>query len=170
MNSIKIKGKDYICVNERVKYFRDNFDGWSLESEIVSLSETSCVIQAIIKDENGRVRATGYAQEDRDNKLSLVNKTSFVENCETSAWGRALGNLGIGIETSIASAEEVVNAMASQLNIQKVEDLPKQDTSIDELSLCCGECGSQINEKVAKYSKARYGKELCLDCQKKVCK
>ena len=78
----------------------------------------SCVIKAIIKNAEGRVVATGFAQEDRDNKLSLVNKTSFVENCETSAWGRALGNLGIGIDASIASAEEVVNAMAGQLDNQ----------------------------------------------------
>ena len=37
-----------------------------------------------------------------------------MENCETSAWGRALGNLGIGLDTSVASAEEVQNAIANQ--------------------------------------------------------
>jgi hypothetical protein len=49
--------------------------------------------------------------------MSLVNKTSYIENCETSAWGRALGNLGIGIDASIASAEEVITAIAQQNNI-----------------------------------------------------
>ena len=46
----------------------------------------------------------------------MVNKTSYIENCETSAWGRALGNLGIGINESIASAEEVVSAVNEEKN------------------------------------------------------
>ena len=178
MNSIKIKGKEYICVNERVKHFRESeeYKGWSLESEIIALDGMSCVIKAIIKNAEGRVIATGFAQEDRDNKLSLVNKTSFVENCETSAWGRALGNLGIGIDASIASAEEVVNAMAGQLDVQSVytnapeiKKVPlKENAEIEDLSLCCKECGQTISEKVAKYSKEKFGKELCFDCQQKV--
>ena len=56
--------------------------------------------------------STGLAQEDRSS--SMINKTSFVENCETSAVGRALGFLGIGIESSIATAEEVSMAIAKQ--------------------------------------------------------
>ncbi len=45
---------------------------------------------------------------------TFINKTSYVENCETSAWGRALANFGIGLETSVASADEVKNAIANQ--------------------------------------------------------
>ena len=47
-------------------------------------------------------------------KQGDVNSTSYVENCETSAIGRAIGFLGIGATTSIASADEVLNAMAHQ--------------------------------------------------------
>ena len=96
MKSVNIKGKNYIMVNERLKHFRANYLGWCLTSEIVSLTEDSCVIKATIVDADGRVVATGFAQEDRTS--SMINKTSFVENCETSGWGRALGNLGIGID------------------------------------------------------------------------
>ncbi len=112
MKSVNIKGKNYVMVNERIGYFRENFKGWSLESELVSLTDDSCVIKAIVKDENQRIMATGFAQENRES--SMINKTSFVENCETSAWGRALGNLGIGIDDSIASAEEVSMAINRQ--------------------------------------------------------
>jgi hypothetical protein len=112
MKTVNIKGKNYVMVNERIKYFRDNFKDWSLTSELVSLTDDSCVIKAIVSDENGRVMATGFAQENRES--SMINKTSFVENCETSAWGRALGNLGIGIDDSIASAEEVDMAIKKQ--------------------------------------------------------
>jgi len=63
------------------------------------------------------VMAQGLAQEDRSS--SYINKTSFVENAETSAWGRALANLGIGIETSIASAQEVSMAVSKQAMPEK---------------------------------------------------
>lgn len=109
-----IRGKQYVEVNERIKYFRNEpkFEGWSLETELISLDENSCVVRAIIKNPEGFVVGTGFAQEDRSS--SMVNKTSYVENAETSAWGRALANLGIGIETSIASAQEVEVAIGKQ--------------------------------------------------------
>ena len=119
MESIKIKGKDYVMVNERLKAFREEHKDYSLISEIVSLDNESCVIKATILDESGRVRATGHAQEDKTS--SIINQTSYVENCETSAWGRALGNFGYGIDTSVASANEVAMAIAKQeLNEREV--------------------------------------------------
>ena len=153
MKSVNIKGKNYVMVNERIKYFRtsDEYKGWSLSTEIISLTEDSCVLKAIICDENGVVKATGLAQEDRTS--SMINKTSFVENCETSAWGRALGCLGIGVDDSIATAEEVGMAIKKQ-EIEK------------NLNLECAECGKPIQPNVAKYSLANYGKELCYNCQK----
>lgn len=109
-----IKGKEYVEVNERIKFFRleEKYKGWCLCSEVVHLDEASCVIKATICDENGVTKATGFAQEDKSS--SYINKTSYVENCETSAWGRALANLGIGIDTSIASSNEVSMAIAKQ--------------------------------------------------------
>ena len=109
-----IKGKEYVEVNERIKYFRlaEEYKGWCLCSEVVHLDDASCVIKATICDENGVTKATGFAQEDKSS--SYINKTSYVENCETSAWGRALANLGIGIDTSIASSNEVSMAISKQ--------------------------------------------------------
>ena len=116
MKSVDIKGKAYIEVNERLKEFRNNqkYNGYSLETEIVQLENGICTMKAIIKDANDRTIATGYAQEKENS--SFINKTSYIENCETSAWGRALGNLGIGIDTSVASADEVMNAINNQFN------------------------------------------------------
>lgn len=112
MKTIEIKGKPYVMVNERIKEFREQYKDWALVSELVSCDDNSCIVKAMVLDENGIVKATGYAQEDRTS--SMINKTSYVENCETSAWGRALANLGIGIDESIASAEEVNIAIAKQ--------------------------------------------------------
>ena len=119
MKTVDIKGKKYVEVNERVKYFRENYAGWSLTSEIVSLQDGVCVIKATIRDDSGREMATGLAYEKEDS--SFINKTSFIENCETSAWGRALGNLGIGIDASIASADEVENAQLNQNEKPKID-------------------------------------------------
>ena len=112
MKTVDIKGKAYVEVNERIKYFRENYKGWSLESDLLSLDNGVCVVKATIRDENGIVKANGLAYEKENS--TFINKTSYIENCETSAWGRALGNLGIGIDTSIASAEEVINAVNNQ--------------------------------------------------------
>lgn len=128
MKSINIKGKEYIEVNERLKFFRSEpyFDGYCLISEILHLDSEWCCIKASILSNSDRVIATGIAYEKADS--SFINKTSFVENCETSAWGRALGNIGIGIDTAVATADEVQNAIKNQDTDKKVQ-LSKQTSS-----------------------------------------
>ena len=112
LKTIKIKGKDYVEVNERLMYFRENYPNYSLISEVIEKTDNSILILASIKDEQGRMVANGLAEEERGS--NYINKTSYVENCETSAWGRCLANFGIGLKTSIASAEEVQNAISNQ--------------------------------------------------------
>lgn len=126
MKTIDIKGKAYIEVNERIKHFRENFKEWTLESEIISLDNGVCVIKATVRNPEGIIKATGHAYEKENS--TFINKTSYIENCETSAWGRALGNLGIGIDTSIASAEEVLNA---SLNQKEEPFIPIIDNDLD---------------------------------------
>lgn len=109
MKTIKIKGKDYVTVNERLKYFREKFADFSLLTEIVEFTDKRAVIKATVVNPEGKEVANGVAYELHES--SGVNKTSFLENCETSAWGRALANFGIGIEQSVASADEVRRAI-----------------------------------------------------------
>ena len=103
---------EYAEVNERIKAFRMICPNGSIETELLSNEDGMCVFKATIKDEKGNVLGTGTAYE-RENS-SFINKTSYIENCETSAVGRALGMCGLGIDTSVASYEEVANAMANQ--------------------------------------------------------
>jgi hypothetical protein len=128
-----IKGKDYVEVNQRLLYFRNEpaYAGWSMESELIDLQPDRCCVRAVIRDNEGRIRATGHASEDRTS--SMINKTSYVENCETSAWGRALACIGIGIETSIASSNEVQMAIAQQ-NLGDLNDKLGLVPSYDELT------------------------------------
>jgi hypothetical protein len=109
-----IRGKQYVEVNERIKFFRqeDEYKNWTISTEFTALDSEMCVCKCIIADTDQRVIATGHAHEERSS--SHINKTSYVENCETSAIGRALAMMGIGIDTSIASANEVNDAIAKQ--------------------------------------------------------
>jgi hypothetical protein len=107
-----IKGKNYAEVNQRIKAFRMVFPNGSIITDIVGYEDGVVTMKATVRDDEGKIIGSGLAQEKETS--SFINKTSFIENCETSAWGRALGNLGIGIDTSIASAEEVINAVNNQ--------------------------------------------------------
>jgi len=112
MKTINIKGKEYVEVHERLKYFRANYKDYALISEVVDKMDNTVLIKASILDSKGVVKATGLAEEEKGS--TFINKTSYVENCETSAWGRALANFGIGLDTSVASADEVKTAIANQ--------------------------------------------------------
>lgn len=117
IRTTNIKGKEYAEVNERIKAFRQIFPEGRIQTEIISNNAgddglSVCVIKAYAMNTDGVVLATGHAYEKENS--SFINKTSYLENAETSAVGRCLGMLGIGIDTSVASAEEVQNAMLNQ--------------------------------------------------------
>jgi len=122
LKTIDIKGKEYVMVNERIMYFRNNMEG-QIITEILSNEDGVCIFKASIIV-NDKVVATGHAYEKEGS--TFINKTSYVENCETSAIGRALGILGIGIETSVASYEEVANAIKQQ---EQPEAIKEENTS-----------------------------------------
>ena len=115
-----IKGKEYAEVNQRIKAFRMVHPEGIIETTMISLENGVCIFKASVSDENGCLLATGTAYEKEDS--SFINKTSYIENCETSAVGRALGMAGFGIDVSVASAEEVANAIANQEITQEEAD------------------------------------------------
>ena len=118
LKSVNIQGKQYVEVNERLKHFRSTYTGYSLTSEVVDINDTSITIKATIYDDKQNPIASGIAQEVKGS--SFINKTSYVENCETSAWGRALANFGIGIDAAVASYNEVANAKLNQSSTKEV--------------------------------------------------
>jgi len=127
-----IRGKQYVEVNERIKFFRqeEQYKNWTLMSEFTALDADQAVCKATIADTGGRVIAVGHAHEERSS--SNINKTSYVENCETSAIGRALAMLGIGIDTSIASANEVQDAIAKQDSPAPAQDSAPVENIMDK--------------------------------------
>lgn len=163
ITTIDVKGKNYAEVPQRIKAFRSVCPMGSITTEMLSNAEGICVFKATICDESGNVLGTGTAYEKESS--SFINKTSYIENCETSAVGRALGMCGFGIDTSIASAEEVLNAMKNQ-------EKGKQD---EKKGYFCVDCEKEIvpvkangkkytAEELADMSLKKYGKVLCPEC------
>tara|TARA_R110000824_G_scaffold73637_1_gene187480 strand:+ start:3803 stop:4555 length:753 start_codon:yes stop_codon:yes gene_type:complete len=111
---VNIHGKQYKTVALRTDEFRQSNpigDGWGMTSEIISNTGDVVIVKASITDPDGRVVATGHAEENR--KGSRINKTSGLENAETSAFGRALAAAGLAGE-EFCSADELTNALQQQ--------------------------------------------------------
>lgn len=111
-----IKGNSYTEVNQRIKAFRMLFPTGCIKTELVKLEDGICVMRAIVsyKNENNEDVVLGEGTAYEKENSTFINKTSYIENCETSAVGRALGMAGFGIDTSVASYEEVATAIANQ--------------------------------------------------------
>ena len=152
ISTVSVKGKEYAEVPQRVKAFRSVFPHGTIETEIIKLDAEFVVMKATVKN-GDELLATGTAFEEK--KSSFVNKTSYIENCETSAVGRALGFCGFGIDNSIASAEEVSNAINQQENNQPAQKAPSPAT------VPCAMCGKPLGEDFAAKSKKKYGVAVC---------
>lgn len=145
-SSIDVKGKEYVEVNQRIKAFRSICPGGSITTEMLSNENGVCVFRATVCDENMQILGTGTAYEKETS--SFINKTSYIENCETSAVGRALGMCGFGIDTSIASAEEVQNAIRNQNQLhQEQKPMTPRQMLIARLN--------ELNIDVNAYAKAK---------------
>jgi len=114
---VNLKGKAYEMVASRVQRFRQDKD-WKnhgIETRVIENDRKNgfVVVQATIRNKEGRILGQGLAEENRSR--GPVNKTSALENCETSAIGRALASIGFA-GSEYASANEVENAIHQQEN------------------------------------------------------
>lgn len=114
LKTVNIKGKQYTEVSERVLFLANNFD-YEISTDYQFFeNQNMWVVKAtltIYEDDKKRVY-TGTAQEIIGD--GYINKTSALENCETSAVGRACANAGVGVVDSIASADEINKAKARE--------------------------------------------------------
>ena len=151
-----IRGKKYVEVNERIKFFRqeDQYKNWGILTDFPLIDSEQCMCVCTITTPDGQAVSQGTAHEVRG--ASNINKTSYVENCETSAVGRALAMLGIGIDTSIASANEVQDAIAKQ------EEL-SQKPLVHKLSKALDAPVENIMDKAVGYIKSQSDKRKAFD-------
>lgn len=131
IKKINFKGKGYALVASRISAFRAICPRGRINTEILSMENGVVTMKASVFDEDDRELSNGFAQEKEG--ASYINKTSYIENCETSAIGRALGNLGIGSDENIASAEELANTVLNQDQNPKNQTIQQQEKTDEEL-------------------------------------
>ena len=119
--TVKIHGKEYKTVALRIQEFREKHPDFTIQTDLVEANDTLVVMKATISA-GGIVISTGYAEEVRT--ASKINRTSALENAETSAVGRALAFFGLG-GSEIASADEVANAISQQNNQASSEEMER---------------------------------------------
>lgn len=124
-----IKGKQYAEVSERILAFRKLNPNGRIITEIIDKTENDVTVKATIYDEQEKELATGYASEI---KKGLVNTISMLENCETSAIGRALGFCGFGIDNGIASGQDMSKVELYKQKNKKEEIYNNMFISYDE--------------------------------------
>lgn len=142
--AIKFKGRDYVLIADRVNYFNETYPKGSIQTELLSQPDADMVvIKATIS--TGDQTFTGMSQAKWSDFTSFVNKTSALENAETSAVGRALAFMGIGVIEGIASIDEI-----NKTTYSKPYNAPKIDPELGE----CPKCHSPLIEKILGGKKA----------------
>ena len=127
---VNIKGKNYRLVSDRVKQFRQDYSGHRLQTEMLHFDGSHLILKVSVLDSKGNVIADGIAAEKVGS--SNINQTSFAENCQTSAVGRALAFLDENLMgDSLPSAEEMTGAINNQAILKM-----KADAVCDVLRLC----------------------------------
>lgn len=111
---------DYVQVNERIDKFYEKYPEGSIQTEIIMNENGMVIFKAYAyRNQEDTRPATGHAMEKEGS--TYINKTSHIENCETSAVGRALAMLGFEIKKSVASREEVENAKLQQEMMKPID-------------------------------------------------
>lgn len=151
INTTNIKGKEYAEVNQRILAFWELFPSGRIVTECdTTETRCDCVCFVFRRDEDERPAATGHAFEI---KQGAINSTSYVENCETSAIGRALGILGIGATQAICSKEELENALA----LQGKQEPRRDHSELNQLTKQIAEARGVKVSEAASYIVEKYG-------------
>lgn len=133
IKTVDIKGKQYAEVSQRIKAFRMCFPEGSIRTYIILNENGVCVIRAEVLTDQGKVLGTGTAFEEQN--ANYINKVSYIENCETSAVGRALGMAGFGVDVAVASAEEVMNANQTSTATKKQAKKEVKQEAVENMKI-----------------------------------
>lgn len=128
LKTIDIKGKEYVQVHTRIDYFNKTYPNGRIITELLSNpSDVIVLFKAIVTPDIEKMERyfTGYSQAKWGD--GYINKSSAVENAETSAVGRALGMMGIGITDAFASVDEIDKAQSQELKEEDFLVVTKQD-------------------------------------------
>lgn len=109
---LNLRGKEYLEVKYRLVWFREDHPDWAIETDLLSVTDTSACSRAAIKDEKGRIIATATKYEDSK------GFPDFIEKSETGAIGRALAHIGYGTQFCADELDEGVRIVDSPVERQ----------------------------------------------------
>lgn len=152
--AIDIHGKEYILVKDRVLFFNDKYPKGSIVTELLSQLDSKQVVVKATVEVDGR-KYTGHSQAVVGE--GHINKTAALENAETSAVGRALAMMGIGVIDSIASVDEIKKATAAVSQVPHAKTIDEYNQGSDpmplEVTKACPVHGDTVVWKEAGFTK-----------------
>jgi hypothetical protein len=128
---LNLRGKEYLEVKYRLVWFREDHPDWSIETELVSVTDVSAYAKATVRDDKGRVIATSHKYE------SIQGFPDFIEKAETGAIGRALALIGYGTQFCADELDEgkrIVDAPATPARVQRVKSEKEPEPEVEEQS------------------------------------
>lgn len=166
---------DYEPVEERLERFYKEHKNGRVITHVAHYDTNTILVRAeLFRDfEEDKAWASGIAEETRG-EGGMVNKTSHVENCETSAIGRALANAGYAPKGKRPSQEEMKKVVKEETKATSkpatVKPTPGQEKitsfgSKENGQSACVECGMTTSAKVTEFSLSKYGRVLCMKHQ-----
>lgn len=168
--AIQFKGKDYVEVKERVIYFNETYPNGCIQTLKLESNDRVEFKAIVIPDSDKPLRFfTGHSQASFADTTSFVNKTSAMENAETSAVGRALAFMSIGVIDSVASLDEINkanNSRTSSYTTQTIKTpIKTKSDQLDHNQLpfdgeeVCSKCNAPMATSKTKGTK--YCSKLC---------
>lgn len=160
--AIDFKGKKYVLVADRVIYFNETYPKGGITTELISpVDSNTIIVKATVKPELDGRTFTGYSQAVKGQ--GHINTTSALENAETSAVGRALAFMGIGVIESIASVDEINKAEAqSTVSAPKTPVTSKSSPVVDNSLPFGGVEICQVHN--TEFVPGKNGKPYCKKC------
>lgn len=113
---LSLRGKDYLEVKYRIVWFREERPTWAIETELVNVTDKSCLARAIIRDDQGRIVSTSHKFE------NAQGFPDFIEKSETGSIGRALALIGYGTQFCADELDEGARIVDSPAERPKVEN------------------------------------------------
>lgn len=162
---IRVQGnREYLPVAARLIWFRQERPDWSIETEPLhlDLEHGVSVYRALIRDENGRIRAQATKMETRK------DFADFIEKSETGAIGRALAMCGYGTQftTEFDEGTRIVDAPQSRPNREPESESEPETETGSPTTPECSNCGQPLTQGQYQFSTRKYGRPLCPRCQK----
>lgn len=150
--TIDIRGKQYVQVKDRISFFNGTYPNGRIQTEY-RYEGTKVIVKAIVLPDckNPERWFTGHSQADESQ--GIINKSAALENAETSAVGRALAMMGIGIIDSVGSADEVKKAIVEKDPVDDWHKPEYEKVDLSQTNMTSDDVCALHSVKMTKYMK-----------------